>query len=245
MESAPIIPWIDCPPSRGTRTLRRLRAALKAFHPILDEDLADTLQDKSRALFRILGEVRDADVMALRFAEAQNAEATRDEAAHQRRRARKHLKRKKAEGFRTAVLRRLAGKGWRRGGKKAGALREAPVAVQAKAALNRAWAACLGNGPDLRQMRARTQHELRKDLKMLRYLTEFFEDLWPGAAQERFLATLRTLQDDLGEMTDTALARSLGHDDPSDLAPPQERAAQDWQALQAQGPWWQPVPAVA
>ncbi len=218
--------------------LRRFRAAMAAFEPILDEDLADALQDRSRALFRILGGVRDGDVMVARFADSPKIATLMQEAAHQRHKGRRLLKKKKAAGFRDWVVKRLAGKRWRQTGKTAKALREAPVAVLAKAALMRAWQRCASNGVDLHVMSARAQHDLRKDLKMLRYLSEFFADLWPGSAQDAFVDTLRQLQDDLGEMTDTALAVAKGHAPDADTTSFQARAATSWSQLLAQGPWW-------
>ncbi len=226
------------PVHKARVALRRLRACLKAFAPLLDDDFAEAMQDRARSLFRLLGMARDADVLALRFAGTERAAKLEAEAAHERQKMRKHLKRKKAEAFRPWVLRRLAGNTWRQTGKRAKALREAPVSVLAAMGMERAWKACIGHGPDLRVINARAQHDLRKDLKTLRYLTEFFADLWPGIAQERFLDALRALQDDLGEITDSALARERGHPDEVDTKTPQDRAAMAWQVLQAEGPWW-------
>lgn len=226
------------PVHKARVALRRLRAAIWAFEPILDEDLCDAMQDRARTLFRHLGTVRDADVMVERFATAKRAGALADDAAHQRRKLRRQLKRKNAAALNSWVNRRLAGKSWRRSGKKAKALREAPVRVLAAQALDRAWTRCESNGADLKAMSERAQHDLRKDLKMLRYLSEFYVEIWPGPQQDAFLTALRRLQDDLGELTDDALARSLGHEADADLAAPQERAARAWATLAAQGPWW-------
>lgn len=226
------------PVHKARVALRRFRTMVTAFEPILEDDLADTMQDRSRALFRILGAVRDADVMALRFAGTDRAEAVLNEAAHQRQKGRKHLKRKKAEAFQAWVSKRLAGRRWRQSGKKAKALREASVGVLAKSALTKAWLRCRSNGADLEAMSVRAQHDLRKDLKALRYLSEFFADLWPGDAQEMFLTHLRGLQDDLGEVTDSAVAVTLGHSDAADTSAHRARAAPAWSALLAQGPWW-------
>lgn len=229
------------PVHKARVALRRLRACLTAFEPIIDGDLAEAMQHRARALFRILGDIRDADVMAIRFADTDRTAAFESEATRQRQKMRKHLKRKKAETFRPWMLRRLAGKSWRRSGKKAKALREAPLTDLAIMSLDRAWAACLSNGLDLRVMSARAQHELRKDLKTFRYLTEFFADLWPGKAQKDFLRALRSMQDDLGELTDSALAQSLGHIDKAETNTPEEQTAKAWEVLAAQGPWWHPV----
>lgn len=226
------------PVHKARVTLRRFRAALNAFEPILDEDAIEAMQDRTRSLFRILGGIRDADVIALRHVGTDRATDTLDEAAFQRRKVRKHLKRKKADGFRKWVLRRLAGKRWRKTGKKAKMLRDAPVKVLAVSGMNQAWADCTSNGDDLRVMPVRGQHDLRKDLKMLRYQAEFFADLWPVAAQDAFLSALRQVQDDLGEITDTALAKSRGLDATTDTAMALDRAATAWEALQSQGPVW-------
>lgn len=226
------------PVHKARVALRRFRAAIAAFAPVLDEDLAGRLQDRSRALFRLLGGIRDADVMADRFAGTDLAASTQARAAEERRKGRRLLKKTKAAGFHNWVGKRLSGKTWRRSGKKAKALREAPVAELARLALAQAWAASLSNGPDLTAMSPRAQHELRKDLKVLRYLCEFFADLWPGAAQDAFLDDLRALQDDLGELTDSATAHALGHEMEGDTSAHQARAAAAWQALLTEGPWW-------
>jgi CHAD domain-containing protein len=226
------------PVHKARVALRRFRAVLSAFEPIIHDDRFDDLQDRSRALFRCLGGIRDADVMAARFAGTEPAPRLAEEAARQRRKARKFLKKKKALEFQGWVAKRLSGKGWRQTGKKAAALREAPVAVLAEKALVKAWQACLSNGKDLQGMSARAQHDLRKDLKALRYLSEAFGNLWPGAAQDAFLVALRSLQDDLGELTDTAMAQSLGHQDKADTANHQTMAAATWAALVERGPWW-------
>lgn len=227
------------PVHKARVALRRFRTLLDAFAPILDDDLSDALHDRSRALFRVLGAIRDADVMAARFAETDRAAKSATHAAHQREKGRKALKRKKAAGFRDWVQKRFSGKRWRQTGKKARTLREGPMTVLAALALDRAWAEALSNGADLLQMSARAQHDLRKDLKALRYLSEFFQDLWPEAPSDLFLADLRAMQDDLGEVSDSETARALGHDDTTDIGAPQSRAATAWASLVARGPWWQ------
>ena len=232
----------DAEPVHKARvTLRRLRAAIAVFSPMIDEDLAEAMQDSARRLFRVLGAVRDADVMAARFAGTHRAETLARNALTQRQKARKALKKIKADGFAPWVLKRLDGKGWPRTGKKAKVLRDAPVANLAALALDRAWQAALSNGADLTRMTPRAQHELRKDLKMLRYQSEFFVKIWPAAPHERFLAPLRDLQDDLGEVTDLELARAFGQVKGDDSTAEAQRAAQHWVALQSIGPWWTPV----
>ena len=226
------------PVHKARVALRRFRTMADAFQPILDDDLSDDLHDRARSLFRALGAIRDADVMVIRFAETDRAAKTVARAAHQRQKGRKALKRKKAVGFRDWVMKRLRGKSWRQTGKKARALRDGPMTALAARALERALAEAVSNGSDMARLSARAQHDLRKDLKALRYLSEFFADLWPDAPSGPFLADLRSLQDDLGEVSDNATARAHGHADDTDAPPSLTAAAEAWSRLVARGPWW-------
>jgi CHAD domain-containing protein len=107
-------------------------------------------------------------------------------------------------------------------------------------ALGRAWHACLGHGTDLATLDAEPRHELRKDLKTLRYLSEYFASFWPGGRCDRFLIHLRGLQDNLGLLNDLALARMLT----DVVAVTAEEAAalsvarRSWKSLQKTGPFW-------
>lgn len=98
------------PVHKACVALRRFRTAVSAFQPVIDEDLADAMQDRARALFRILGGIRDADVIAIRFAGTDLSEGLATDAQTQRRKARKKLKKHKAEAFSAWVLKRLKGK---------------------------------------------------------------------------------------------------------------------------------------
>jgi CHAD domain-containing protein len=52
-------------------------------------------------------------------------------------------------------------------------------------------------------------HELRKDLKKLRYLLEFFRELYPLEEIDGSIAALKTLQDVLGEINDLAVQQQI------------------------------------
>lgn len=214
--------------------MRRFRVALHGFNAVLHPDLLDDLDDRARGFFRMLGRVRDVDVMSERFAEL------RDDAQTLRQKVRKALTKKKAGGFARLVQKRLSGKSWRKPGKKAKALANMGAETLAQEALNRAWAACLSNGANLTQMSERAQHELRKDLKTLRYLSEFFSLLWPQAPLEGFLHDMRILQDDLGLLNDRVVAKQHGMpaDDSADATAQRDSAAQAWVRVQAGGKWW-------
>jgi CHAD domain-containing protein len=53
------------------------------------------------------------------------------------------------------------------------------------------------------------RHEVRKELKKLRYAVEFFQNLYAGKRLKRYLQRLEALQEDLGHLNDVATARSL------------------------------------
>ena len=55
-------------------------------------------------------------------------------------------------------------------------------------------------------------HELRKDLKKLRYLLEFFRELYPTDEIDGSIAALKSLQDILGEINDLAVQRQIVRD---------------------------------
>jgi len=52
-------------------------------------------------------------------------------------------------------------------------------------------------------------HELRKRGKKARYATEFFACLWPTESAEAGIAMMKALQDELGEANDAAMARQV------------------------------------
>lgn len=60
---------------------RRLRSDLRTFRPLLDREWADALGDELRWLAATLGEVRDADVLLIRFRRAADAHPELDPAA--------------------------------------------------------------------------------------------------------------------------------------------------------------------
>jgi inorganic triphosphatase YgiF len=64
-------------------------------------------------------------------------------------------------------------------------------------------------GGHFEQLAEEDQHDLRKRLKRLRYLSEFVAPLFGEASVERYLQALRPAQDALGENNDLVVARTL------------------------------------
>ena len=57
-------------------------------------------------------------------------------------------------------------------------------------------------------MSERQQHRVRKDLKHLRYLSEFASSVYPPGTVKRYLAALAPSQKVLGALNDATLARA-------------------------------------
>jgi len=225
--------------------LRQVRSALTGFAPMIDRATLTTIRAEARALFRALGPLRDADVAAAGAVDAPEIAARQAQAATLRETLRERLGAADGLGFSAEVQARFAAKGWRRKGRKARRWRSGRVRPLARRALDRAWARVANHSPDLATISAADRHELRKDLKTLRYLCDFLGPLWPGKGRARFLAQLEPLQDALGTLNDIATA---------DQHPPASAAAQAhtfhraevamtkaetaWRKLRKAGPFW-------
>jgi CHAD domain-containing protein len=221
--------------------LRRLRTVLLAFAPLLRRRPSRRLGHEARSLSRRLGRLRDADVLAATAAGRPEAAARTAEADRIRAEVRAELSAQDAHGFAARVADWLAAGGWRRRGAKKAA--KGPVEAVAAAALDAAWNRQRDHGKRLRRMSVEERHGFRKDLKALRYQSDFFAPLWPGKRQARFAARLRALQDDLGLLNNLALAEArLGPEGAAAHAEAARaalaQAARDWRALRRSRRWW-------
>ena len=221
--------------------LRRLRTALLAFRPFLRRRARRAAAQEARTLFRLLGELRDADVLAETGADGPSAEVLAEEAALARARVRTALEEMGAAEFAGRVDGLTAGGDWcRRSARPRAGL---PVAAPAAAALQEAWEAARGHGKRVSRMDTEQRHGFRKDLKALRYLTDFFGPLWPGRRQKRFLKRLKRLQDALGTLNDLAVAEDrLGCVGQAGRAVQADEAMavaeRDWKRLRRMRRWW-------
>ncbi|MFI0395073.1 CHAD domain-containing protein [Paracoccus jiaweipingae] len=227
-------------PHRARVALRRLRSALRGFAPILDAGAAHKLSRRARKLFRLLGPLREADVALAAFAGDHDRDHRRAHARKLRDRARDDLRRADAAGFAGLIAAWLDDGRLLSDGHAARRLAAADARLLAAQALAAAWTAVLVYGPDLAALDDETRHEFRKDIKTLRYLSEFFADLWPGTATG-FGTRLEALQGALGDLNDITVHAAGAALDPSLQARFDSAladAGQAWQGLRACGPWW-------
>lgn len=202
--------------------LRRLRSALSLFGPAIGGPEADRLGEEARWLGQETGRLRDLDVLAgdllapeaaahpeepgfapLAAVLARAAGAARDG-------LRETLAGERARQFLLDLARFVETRGWIAADDIGQSSRLAmPVADLALAALARRWKKAARRARGLETLDVEQRHELRKELKKLRYATEFLAPLFPGRRTERFLRRLKVLQDIFGELNDAALAETV------------------------------------
>lgn len=227
-------------PHRARVALRRFRSALAGFSPVIEPAARREMAGQARGLFRCLGRLRDADVLLAGSVDPGAVAGLAFDADRVRAEVREELLAMDAAGFAPALQARLSGTDWLRRDKRGRRWRARGLDRLGRRALDRAWQACLAHGADLPGLSPEQRHELRKDLKTLRYLAEYFAPFWPGARRERFLTHLRGLQDSLGLLNDLALARALT----GSLTKTAEEAGalsaggRSWKSLQRTGPFW-------
>lgn len=227
-------------PHRARVALRRFRSALAGFSPVIEPAARRGMAGQARTLFRVLGRLRDADVLLAGSVDPAAVAGLAADADRIRAEVRAELLALDAAAFAPGLQALLAGDSWRRGGKRGRRWHRRGLDRLGRRALGQAWLACVGHGADLAELDDEPRHELRKDLKTLRYLSEFFAPFWPGGRRERFLTHLRGLQDSLGLLNDLALARALVGDvaETPEETGAMSSARRSWKSLQKTGPFW-------
>jgi len=189
--------------------LRRMRTALRLFRKDAATPPPESLGTLAAALFSQLGAARDADAVAAPLAlalgdalrsvgldgslPAMPTAAAPEPCACVRAPASQALLLgllQQVVALNTAAELAAAGPRWR------------PRAAAVLKRWHRAVAADAGN---LATLDDEARHELRKRAKRLRYAVEFAATLFPKKAVKAYLAPLRTLQETLGDLNDTAV----------------------------------------
>jgi adenylate cyclase len=200
--------------------VRRLRAALRLFGPLLPEGFATRLLPALRELMAMLGAARDYDVLLAEIAEPV-LQALPDEprlaalvgVITERRFAirRDALRMLGAPRYGEVVLRTLAtlhGLNAKVGAD--GTALEAPTLLDfSRDRLRRLRKKTLVLASQANVDAPETLHALRIGIKRLRYALEFFTPLARPKPMQRLLAQLTELQDALGQINDLANAGAL------------------------------------
>ncbi|HET9068077.1 MAG TPA: CYTH and CHAD domain-containing protein [Amaricoccus sp.] len=219
--------------------LRRLRTAFAIFGPSLGGAATAPLAATARELGQVVGELRDADVLmsevvagAARLGLDPAARGALDAALEARReevraRVRETLAGPEATAFLFDLGAFIEGRGWLVASDYSQTARlAAPIGEVAPDILGRRYAKAMKLGRKVRELDATGLHELRKELKKLRYTVDAFAPLYEGARMRAYLRALKELQDSFGSMNDAVMAGDAlsGPDAPGAADPAAQRA---------------------
>jgi len=245
--------------------LTRLRAAHRALKARLDSPPFHQLEDDARAIARAVGELRDADVLiediyapvagaapdqqgfdALHHA-LQSHRATKQGSARQCLRAGQWSRLLLSLALWPAILETNP------------SLQGQSIDDYARQALKKRWKKVAKCGRGIERLNPEEKHKMRRSLKKLRYMTEFFAPIFPNKDVKSFVKQLKALQDVFGYVNDVRMAEQLRtiaveHGEGPDcavaagivLGTHEERAAEawthaqeEWQRLKSRDRFWQ------
>jgi inorganic triphosphatase YgiF len=224
--------------------MRRLRSAFTLFKSAIRDAEYEYLRGELRWFTAQLGDARNLDV----YLQRELADTDRISLTERRERAYDHLTAvKDSRRFRLLVLELLhwtAFGPWR-SSKEA----RKPIRGYAGKRLDRLWGAISEAGRHLADLSEEDRHELRIQVKKMRYAIEFLSGLYPAAKTEQahFGDAVEALQESLGKLNDLAVARTLVDAAPAGdswlIGEPDERlhlreAERAFRDLADAGPFW-------
>jgi len=195
--------------------MRRLRAAFSLFRPALADPQFEGLRQEVRWFTRQLGEARNLDVLLQERGLARplrkSLKKERDEAYDQVVDA---LSSKRLRLLQIDLLSWIELGRWHHSRK---AMRPLPDFTARRLYK---WWRMIEHHHDLHSMRTQERHQLRIEIKKLRYALEFVQPLHvqAGGKHKHFYRAVERIQESLGRLNDLAnsqtIARKLGHKPP-------------------------------
>lgn len=226
--------------------LRRLRSALTLFRPVIADDHFDRLRGELRWLSDQFGPARDLDVLlgAKNLKDRVGSRsAERRRLGGERRQAYDRLLSALASDRAPRLILELVA--WAETGAWRSSTRAMqPVSGFAGQRLERRWRRVRKQGKDIAALAPDPRHQLRIDIKKLRYAAEFFWGVSPKSGrgrQREFIEDLAELQDVLGTLNDMAAAHALAPaaaPDEAETRPLLVKAQKIHDRLREQGPYW-------
>ena len=195
--------------------LTRLRAAHRALKPFLDTPAFHQLEQDARTIARAVGELMDADVL-IEDIYAPVAGAVPDQqgidAVHRALQAHRAAKQQYARDCLRSehwsrLLLSLAL--WPARLETDPSLQQQTIEDYAKQALKKRWKKVAKCGRTIDHLDPEEKHKMRRTLKKLRYLTEFFAPIFPSKEVKSFVKQLKTLQDVFCYVNDVRMAEQL------------------------------------
>lgn len=210
--------------------LRRLRAAASLFGDLLSDDESRGVRADLRWMNHSMAAVRDLDVLIARLQGTADHEQSLAAARRRREEAFDELLARLDETrFRSGTL---AAAAWIETGRwltlddpDLHARRNEPIEERAARELSKRWKRVIKRTRALDELGPEARHEVRIEIKKLRYGAEFFASLFPGRKakkrRKQALAALEEFQEVLGALNDIAVGGLLLAPAP---APDPERA---------------------
>jgi triphosphatase len=196
--------------------MRRLRSAFTLFGPVIEDEEYGRLRGEVRWFTGQLGDARNLDVLLRRLSDGKKDEAgaaLRDRLEGARELAYGRV----LEAIDSRRLRRLmldlvawieTGR-WRRDNQAAAT----PLSAFAVRQLDKRWRKVKRGGREIETLEAEPRHQLRIEIKKLRYAVEFLAALQTEettiVSQKAFLDALEEMQERLGDLNDAETAREL------------------------------------
>lgn len=203
--------------------LRRLRAALSLFKPLIDGTESETVKTELKWLTGQLNAARDLDVLVAEGVRPLCRDAPMPETGVLAR----DLEHRRQEGFDrakaavdgdryrklglAAALWIIGGNWMRTGDEMAAMLRERPATEYAAEVLGRRLKKILKRARRVAELDPQRRHKLRIAVKKLRYAAEFFAGLFADGkrGRTRFGKRLKKLQGALGRLNDIEVHRRI------------------------------------
>ena len=200
--------------------LRRLRSAFSVFTLVLQSPELSRLGEEARWLGEEVGRLRDIDVVndiVRREADSHPgepglsalADGLSEQAAEVRGQLRKCLTEARAQAFVIDLARFVETRGWLVPEDFGRTERLAALSVLAESALSKRWRKVSKRARGLKTLDVGQRHELRKELKKLRYAVEFLSPLFLAKRVEPFVKRLKKLQTVFGDLNDAATVKAM------------------------------------
>ncbi len=199
--------------------LRRLRTAFGVFGPTLGPAGLAAANDAARTLGQVVGRLRDIDVLidevvagAAALGLDAPARAALEKALGARRAAvraevRAVLAGPETTAFVFDLLELIEARGWLAPADYSQTERLAtPIGALASGLLAKRHRKVLRRGKHIETLEAEPLHELRKELKKLRYTADVLAPIFPGKKVAAYLKALKDMQDTFGSLNDAAMA---------------------------------------
>jgi CHAD domain-containing protein len=202
--------------------MRRMRSALRIFRSVLPPDQYMRTTEEVKWLTKSLADTRDLDVfmdeivgpVAAAFPDEPAFEAMRTRLAADRDAARAEARKAVASPRYTRFLLEtgawIARRAWRNQPvTESSVMLFQPITGLADRLIAKRFKRVRKEGKRFADMTVEEKHQLRIDVKRLRYAIDFFNSLYPDKRVRTFTLRLQKLQDGLGYMNDLAVAGDL------------------------------------